>query len=318
MPTPRRGETRQQMNERLRKPKPQALPEFIDFARGRWSESTRHNYKMWWDAFVAWGKAENKVLSLPTSAADLTAYVQFRSGDLTVSSLSQLKSAIIGVNDLLGHDVKLKGTEWPDAWAQIRRDKGTRQTPKAPLMGDELLKIIPQMESLRDRAVLLVGFALASRRSELVALDVDDLEFSKDGLRVVIRKSKTDQEGKGTVKRIPRTHGDVCPVAALEAYMSAKKIAEGPVFRSEYGLRLGADVVAKIVKKAAKLAGKDPRVHSGHSLRRGFVTTAFERGAPAESIRDRTGHASMDMLLKYREAAAIFNSPADVAVWGMG
>lgn len=349
MPTPRRGETRQEMNDRLRKnkiiagmedavafargdkrkgkativevnrpthaSKARPIPDTIDFARGRWSASTRRNYKMWWGYFVEWCKTNNRPLTLPTQATEITAYVQYRSEDLKAASLTQIKSAIVGVNDLLGFDVKLKGTEFPDAWAQIRRDKGTRSTPKTPLMGAELAEIIPQIESVRDCAILMLGFGLALRRSEIVALDVEDLAFSPEGVRVTIRRSKTDQEGKGTVLRMPRTHTALCPVAALETHIEKTGITEGPLFLSHSKRRLGADTVALLVKKAVALIGKDPTTHSGHSMRRGFVTTAFENGAPPESIRDRTRHQSMDMLLKYREAAQVFNSPVDIAVW---
>lgn len=306
------------MNDRLRKsrPVPQPIPETIDFARGRWAASTRTNYKLWWDAFSGWCRVHGHP-ALPTNANVLTEYLQYRAGDLMVASLTQVISAIKSVHDLVGYEIRLKGTVFPDAWAQIKRDKGTRQTPKTPLMGAEVAKVIPLIDSPRDRALLMLTFGLALRRSEVVALDVEDLSFSPEGVRVAIRRSKTDQEGKGVVLRMPRTGASLCPVAALEAWIESAGITAGALFLSHSGKRLGAEVVALLAKRAAKLLGKDHRTHSGHSLRRGFVTTAFEKGAPIDSVKEVTRHSGIDMLLKYKEHSNLYDNPAQKAVWGI-
>jgi integrase len=166
---------------------------------------------------------------------------------------------------------------------------------------------------LRDRAVLLLGFAGAFRRSELVALDVADIEDVPEGLLITIRRSKTDQEGQGRKVAIPR--GEIaCPVAALKAWLEAAGITEGAVFRRVFNkrnqrvsaARLGACNVAAIVKVAARKLGLDPIAFAGHSLRAGFVTSAVKRGANLLKITDVTGHRSLEMLKTYSRDAEAF------------
>jgi site-specific recombinase XerD len=166
------------------------------------------------------------------------------------------------------------------------------------------------LRELRDRAVLLLGFAGAFRRSELVALDVADTEDVPEGLLITIRRSKTDQEGQGRKVAIPR--GEIaCPVAALKAWLEAAGITEGAVFRRVFNkrnqrvssARLGACNVAAIVKVAARKLGLDPIAFAGHSLRAGFVTSAVKRGANLLKITDVTGHRSLEMLKTYSRDA---------------
>ncbi|MBV9547079.1 MAG: tyrosine-type recombinase/integrase [Chloroflexi bacterium] len=194
--------------------------------------------------------------------------------------------------------------------AGIRRSIGTAQLRKAPAKVDELklmLGVVPDTRvGLRDRALLLLGFAGAFRRSELVSLEVSDLEFSQAGLIVTLRKSKTDQEGRSRRLGIPFGSTEkTCPVRAVKAWLDAARIGSGPVFRSldrfqrVQPKRLSAERVALIVKRRAKQAGLDPARYAGHSLRAGLATSAAAGGASERTIMAQTGHRSADMVRRY-------------------
>jgi integrase len=166
---------------------------------------------------------------------------------------------------------------------------------------------------LRDRALLLVGFAGGFRRSELVALDVEDLEFSSAGLVVVMRKSKTDQEGRS--RRIGIPYGSTektCPVRSLQAWLESARISEGAVFRSldkfqrVQPRRLSDKAVARVIKRRAKAIGLDPDRYAGHSLRAGLATSAPAGGASERAIMNQTGHRSTDMVRRYIREANLF------------
>jgi site-specific recombinase XerD len=222
----------------------------------------------------------------------------------------------------------------------IRRTIGTATSAKVPATNDRLLAMIAtqKMESrktkwllesqgrdhdergeslgtLRDRALLLLGFAGAFRRSELVALDVADIEVTSEGLRVSIRGGKTDQERTGTTIAIVR--GSVaCPVEALKAWLNTAAITEGAIFRREskggkvLTNRLTAQSVALMVKAYAERAGLDPRSFSGHSLRSGFLTSAARRGASVFKMMDVSRHRSVDTLSGYVRDAELFRDHA--------
>jgi len=165
----------------------------------------------------------------------------------------------------------------------------------------------------RDQALILLGFAGAFRRSELVALDVADLAFSRDGLTVTLRRSKTDQEGAGRKVGIPYgSNPDTCPVRAVQSWLEDASVADGPAFRAvnrhgkvqESGL---APIdVARIVKKLAQCAGLDPAKYAGHSLRAGHATQAATAGASERSIMNQTGHRSVQMVRRYIRDGSLF------------
>jgi integrase len=193
----------------------------------------------------------------------------------------------------------------------IRRAIGTAPGRKAPATADligEMLKHCPTtLAGKRDRALLRFGFASACRRSELAALEVADLVEVPDGLRVTIRRSKTDQEGLGQEIAIPRGYR-LRPVEAVETWLAAAEISSGPVFRAvAKGRRvqaepLTAQSVAAIVKRYAELAGLDPSQFAGHSLRAGFITSAAESGAALLRIADQSRHKSLDVRRGYGAA----------------
>jgi integrase len=182
---------------------------------------------------------------------------------------------------------------------------------------DELKLMLERLPTtrvgLRDRALLLLGFAGAFRRSELVSLDVADLEFARAGLIVTLRKSKTDQEGNSRRLGIPFGSSETtCPVRSVQAWLEAALITSGPVFRPldvfdrVQPERLSDKAVARIVKRRAKAVGLDPARYAGHSLRAGLATSAAAAGASERVIMSQTGHRSADMVRRYIREGALF------------
>jgi integrase len=203
--------------------------------------------------------------------------------------------------------------------AGIRRSIGTAQLGKTPTLVDDLKRMLDKLPStrvgLRDRALLLLGFAGAFRRSELVSLDVNDLDFTRAGLIVTLRKSKTDQEGKSRRLGIPYGSSEqTCPVRSVQAWLDSARIIDGPVFRSldrfqrVQNARLSDKAVALIVKRRAKAVGLDPARYAGHSLRAGLATSAAAAGASERVIMSQTGHRSADMVRRYIREGSLFQS----------
>lgn len=205
----------------------------------------------------------------------------------------------------------------------IRRTIGVKQNQKSPVTVErlqDLLSHVPDtLGGCRDRALLLLGFSGAFRRSELVAIRVEDLEFSARGVVVTIRKSKTDQEGKGRTVAVPFGNQGLCPVTSLQDWLSRAKITEGPLFRWTTKTKvkdeaLTDQIVADIVKKYASLAGLEPERFAGHSLRAGLATSAAEAGASTRKIQEITGHASSAMVERYVREADKFTDNAAARV----
>jgi integrase len=203
--------------------------------------------------------------------------------------------------------------------AGIRRTLGTAQTGKAPALVDDLKRMLEKLPvtrvGFRDRALLLLGFAGAFRRSELVSLDVSDLQFTRAGLIVTLRKSKTDQEGRSRRLGIPYGSSErTCPVRSLQAWLESARIVDGPVFRAldrfqrVQPARLSDKAVALVVKRRAKAVGLDPARYAGHSLRAGLATSAAAAGASERMIMSQTGHRSADMVRRYIREGSLFQS----------
>jgi integrase len=199
----------------------------------------------------------------------------------------------------------------------IRRTKGTAPTQKAAALTDDIRAILESKDAgligLRDRALILLGFAGAFRRSELVGLDIADCVFSKDGLTVTLRRSKTDQAGAGRKVGIPYgSNPETCPVRAMQDWIEQAGISGGPLFRSinrhgriQPGGLSGGDV-ARVVKKLADRAGLDASKYAGHSLRAGHATSAAIAGASERSIMNQTGHRSVQMVRRYIRDGSLF------------
>ena len=209
-------------------------------------------------------------------------------------------------------------------WAGIRRTHGTAPGRKIAAATTDVLRDAvrglaraPGPRALRDRAMLLVGFAAALRRSELVALDVRDLRFAPEGLVLTLRRSKTDPNGAGAEVAIPFGAGEVtCPVRAVRAWLAAAGIGAGAVFVSvtragrPTGIRLSDRDVARAVKAAVAAAGYDARDYAGHSLRSGFATSAARAGVPEAAIMAQTRHRSVAAMRGYVRRGGLFSDNA--------
>ena len=204
----------------------------------------------------------------------------------------------------------------------IRRSLGTAQKGKTPLLTADLLQVLahlpPDLAGTRDRALLLVGYAGALRRSELAGLDLEDVAWVDEGAVLRLRRSKTDQEGQGRQVAIPRgAHAQTCPVRALRGWIEAAGLLEGALFRPVgrhgklRGGKLHSDAVGAIVKRALSRARFNASQYGGHSLRAGFATQAAKNGATAFDIMRQTGHRSVQTVSRYVREAQIFrDAPA--------
>ena len=169
----------------------------------------------------------------------------------------------------------------------------------------------------RDRSIILIGFSGGFRRNEIVSLDFDDLDFVPEGLKIILRRSKTDQFGEGSLKALPYfDNSQYCPVQSLQNWIKLSKITTGPLFRRfKKGSKLSEDrltdqTVALLIKEYLQLAGIDSKNYSGHSLRSGFATSAAESGAEERSIMAMTGHKSTEMVRRYIKEANLFKNNA--------
>lgn len=264
--------------------------------------------------FQSWGG------SVPATPAMVCAYVGDHAGQHTVATIQRRVASISKAHEVAGLPNPCR-TELVKATLRgLRRKHGTAQRQAKPLMRDDLLLVLDRMgETLRDkrdRALLLLGFAGGFRRSELVALELADVETTRQGLIVTIRRSKTDQEGEGRRIGIPHGRTRHCPVAAVEAWLSASAIDTGPLFRAitRHGhlaeTPLTGDAVSVLLRERLAAAGIDPEGYSGHSLRAGFATSAAQAGVSTLKIRAQTGHASDAMLARYVREGELFTGNA--------
>jgi integrase len=209
----------------------------------------------------------------------------------------------------------------------IRRTVGTAQRQVRPVLTEDLKRVVASLPAdlrgLRDRALVLIGFAAALRRSELISLSVEDIEESSGGLVITIRRSKTDQEAAGELVGVPYgSSPEACPVRALRAWLEAAGIESGPLFRrvdkhnnvGPHALQPGA--VAEIVKQAVEAVGFDPSEFAGHSLRAGLATSAAQNGANEITIMATTRHRSSQMVRRYIRKGNLFRTNA-AAVAGL-
>lgn len=283
------------------------------------AESTLRGYRSDMADFKAFCR-EHGLCSMPATAETVCYYLSAAADSgLKSGSVSRRVSAIAAAHTSAGYDSPTVKAAVKLCLAGIRRALGVRQVGKSPTMTGDIAAMLSHapggLLGVRDRAMLLVGFAGAFRRSELVALEVEDLTFTEDGVKILIRKSKTDQEGAGQVVAIARGVS-MCPVEALKAWLTAAGITAGPIFRSvnRHGhLQDGAvtdQVVALVVKRYAAAAGLDARKYAGHSLRAGLVTQAAVNGVSELSIMRTTRHKSSAMVQRYIRDANLFRDNA--------
>ena len=270
--------------------------------------------------------AQNGFKSLPTEPKIVSLYLTHLSTkDNKMSTLKRRLVSIGLIHKLKGHYLDTKHPSIIENIMGIKRRKGSAQNGKKPLLISNLKKIInvideckkDEIKKLRDRSIILIGFSGGFRRNELVSLNYDDLEFVSEGLKIILRKSKTDQYGEGSLKGLPYfDNSNYCPVISLQKWLNISKIKSGPVFRrfikgsklSEK--RLTDQTVALLIKQYLELAGINSRNFSGHSLRSGFATSAAESGAEERNIMAMTGHKSTEMVRRYIKEANLFKNNA--------
>jgi site-specific recombinase XerD len=271
--------------------------------------------------FEGWCRAHGEP-SLPATPAAVALYLTSLAGEgRKVATLDRRLVAIAQAHKLRGLEPPTRDARVRELLAGIRRTRGSAQAGKAPAVTDALRAMTAtlregSLQAARDRALLLVGFAGAFRRSELVGLDVTDLAFGRAGVVVTLRRSKTDQAGEGRKVGVPfGASPELCPVRALRAWLGEAAIADGPVFRSvsrhgRAGERLSGQSVALVVKRTARAAGLDPALYAGHSLRAGLATSAAAAGASERSIMATTGHRSVQMVRRYIRDGEMFRENA--------
>jgi site-specific recombinase XerD len=281
------------------------------YANASKADASKRAYASDFALFTAWCTERTEEAN-PATVATVSRYLaDMAESGLKVSTIRRRAAAIAYVHKLAGHEPPTNAELVRAVLSGITREKAAPADRKAPVTVDvikKMLRLIPGTTiGTRDRALLLVGFAGALRRSELVALNIEDLERTDRGVLVHIRRSKTDQEGEGRTVAIPRA-GKLKTLEALDAWIGTARLTAGPIFRNvrKGGViadRLTDRSVALIVKKYAERAQLDPSLFSGHSLRAGFVTSAFDAGADAFRIADVTGHREIRTLRIYDRRA---------------
>jgi site-specific recombinase XerD len=290
-----------------------------DYARAEKSPATRRAYRSDFEIFRCWCEGKH-VRALPAAPQVVAAFLAAEvSRGSKVSTIGRRLAAIRYAHKLAGHEPPTNSEAVKATLRGIRRSVVSAPDRKTPATADKVLAMVAEtttdLKGLRDRTILLLGFAGAFRRSELVALNIADLEFCDGGLRVTIRRGKTDQEGFGATIAVAR--GSIsCPVDAVRTWIKAAEISDGPLFRpvTRTGKitprRLSARAVAELVKKYAHRAGLKAADFSGHSLRSGFLTSAAARGASIFKMMDVSRHKSIDTLRGYVRDAEIFRDHA--------
>ena len=288
------------------------------YARQARSENTQRAYQADWRDFELSLKKLGRI-SLPAAPDDVARYIRYlvERRRLKLATVSRRLAAIAERH-------KASGCASPvDEWVvrstlrRLRCEHGAPAQGKAPLLTDGLRKMLAAIPDTlsgdRDRAILLLGFAGAMRRRELISLDVQDLALAPEGLVLSINRSKTDQTGRGRKIGIPYgKHEATCPVRAVLRWLERSRLADGPLFRgiTKHGAvrttRLTDQIVSDIVKQYAKAIGKPVSQLSAHSLRAGFITSAAIAGVPERAIQDQSGHHSVTILRRYIRDACIF------------
>ena len=270
--------------------------------------------------------AQNGFRSLPADPKIVSLYLTHLSTkDVKISTLKRRLVSIGVIHKLKGHYLDTKHPSIIENIMGIKRRKGSVQKGKKPILINDLKQIINVIDSFnneeikkfRDRSVILIGFSGGFRRNEIVSLDYEDLDFVTEGLKINLRRSKTDQFGEGAVKGLPYfDNSQYCPVLTLQKWIEVSNIKSGPLFRRfSKGSkltenRLTDQTVALLIKKYLNLAGIDSKNYSGHSLRSGFATSAAESGAEERSIMLMTGHKSTEMVRRYIKEANLFKNNA--------
>jgi site-specific recombinase XerD len=270
--------------------------------------------------------AQNGFKSLPSEPKIVSLYLTYLSTkEAKMSTLKRRLVSIGVIHKLKGFYLDTKHPSIIENIMGIKRRKGSIQKGKKPILISNLKvlidvideKINEEIKKLRDRTIILIGFSGGFRRNEIVSLDYDDLDFVPEGVKIDIKRSKTDQFGEGSVKALPYfDNSKYCPVVSLKKWISVSEINSGSLFRrflkgsklSEK--RLSDQTVALLIKEYLNLAGINSKNYSGHSLRSGFATSAAESGVEERSIMAMTGHKSSEMVRRYIKEANLFKNNA--------
>ena len=269
---------------------------------------------------------QNGFKSLPSIPKIISLYLtHLSSKNIKMSTLKRRLVSIGVIHKLKGLYLDTKHPSIIENIMGIKRRKGSFQKGKKPLLINDLKSLInvideynnEEMMRVRDRSMMLIGFSGGFRRNEIVSLDFDDLDFVSEGLKINLKRSKTDQFGEGSVKGLPYfDNSKYCPVLSLKKWIEISNIETGPLFRrfskgsKLTDNRLTDQTIALLIKKYLKLAGKESKNYSGHSLRSGFATSAAESGAEERSIMAMTGHKSTEMVRRYIKEANLFKNNA--------
>lgn len=287
-----------------------ALARYIEAAS---STATRRAYRGDLDDFLRWGG------HVPCTQGNISAYIADRAQIHSPFTVARRVVGISRAHTSQGFPDPAKTDLVRAVLRGVRRTHGKPQRRAAPLLREDVLALLDTLQGkkgIRDRALILVGFAAALRRSELVGLDVEHLEFVKEGMLVQLLRSKTDQDGTGRKIAVPYGRTVACPVMAVKNWLDVAAIQTGPVFRSvnKSGRvapqRLSAEAVSLIVKAGTKSLGLPAETYSGHSLRAGLVTSAAKAGVSIFKIQEQTGHRSQSMLMRYIRDANAFEDNA--------
>jgi len=263
--------------------------------------------------------------SLPTEPKIVSLYLTHLSKNSKFSTLRRRLVSISMVHKLKGHYLDTKHPIIVENLMGIRRVKGSIQKGKKPILINHLKLIINSIneqktnetKKLRDKSIILIGFGGGFRRTELISIDYEDLEFVPEGLKIILKKSKTDQFGEGMIKGLPYFDDEnYCPVSNLKKWLEISNINSGPIFRrfskgsNLTDNRLTDQSVVLLIKEHLRLAGIENKNFAGHSLRSGFATVAADSGADERSIMAMTGHKTTQMVRRYIREANLFKNNA--------
>ncbi len=308
-----------------------------EYAKHSRSKNTRLAYQSDWNDFYHWCKGKYLPV-LPADPSTVAAYLSDRATNhwidrrgnqrfpLKVATLERRLTTISQVHNLADKPFNRQHPTIQETWKGIRNIHGVAQNRKEPILLEDLRNMIENiplekdgklsLKAVRDRAILLIGFSGAFRRSELVAICMEDIKFTREGIVITLRRSKTDQMGHGRDIGIPYGSNPItCPVRALRDWLSESKIEEGPLFRSinRHGYMSKEAIthhsVAVMIKNNPFLKGRE-EYFSGHSLRSGFATTAAIAGVPEHMIMRQTGHKKSDTIKKYIRIGNIWKENA--------
>ena len=255
---------------------------------------------------------KNGFKKMPSEPKVISLYLTYLSKTSKFSTLKRRLASISVIHRLSGHYIDIKHPMITENLMGIKRIKGSYQKAKKPILINELRLIIDVIDKdkkekrrYKNRALILIGFAGGFRRSELVEIHYEDLDFVTEGVKIFVKKSKTDQSGEGMTKGIPYfSNTNYCPVISLKNWIEKSKIKSGKIFD------MSDKSVALAIKKYTAIAGLDSNKYSGHSLRSGFATSTAELGAEERSIMAMTGHKTTQMVRRYIHEANLFKNNA--------